>query len=75
MRSAGAFSVAQNVAKVLRIIHCRFRISSELQRNRLLRPAANLRRSISTFELSELCRPALNEHPRFFFLYSFTISA
>ena len=56
-------SVAENVAKArLRIITCPFRISSTLWRNRLLRPAASLCWSICPFELSELCRPALEEH-------------
>jgi len=36
-----------------------FRISSTLQRNRLLRPATNLYRSIQPFELSVLRRAAL----------------
>ena len=66
MRPARSFlpahenSVAENVAKArLRIITCPFRISSTLRRNRLLRPAASLCWSIWPFELSELCRPAL----------------
>jgi len=54
-------SVAENVAKArLRIITCPFRISSTLRRNRHLRPAASLRWSIWPFELSELCRPAID---------------
>jgi len=53
-------SVAENVAKArLRIITCPFRISSTLPRNRLLQPTASLCWSIWPFELSELCRPAL----------------
>ena len=39
----GPHAIAENVAKVRpRIINCRFRISSKLQRNKLFRPAANL---------------------------------
>jgi len=41
--AAKDFSVAEIAAKArLRIINCPFRISSTLQRNRVLRPAANL---------------------------------
>ena len=55
-------SVAENVAKArLRIITCPFRISSTLWRNRLLRRAASFCWSIWPFELSELCRPDVQE--------------
>jgi len=68
MRPARSFlaarenSVAENIAKArLRIITCPFRISSTLPRNRLLRPAASICWSIRPFELSELCRPDLEQ--------------
>jgi len=61
LRSATAFSIAENVAKAQhRTFNCRSRIPSKLQRNRLLRPAKNLRWSICTFEFSELYRPAVH---------------
>jgi len=57
-----AFSIAENFPEArLRMINCRSIISSKLQRNRLLWPAANLCWSIWPFELSELCRTGFQD--------------
>jgi len=55
--------------------NCGFRISSKLQRTRLLRPAANSCWSNWPFELSELCRPVLNSQAVLHLPYALLIVA